>query len=696
MALPGAVDVEEDILDARVCQSDKDDGKSHKAGRALAGLQEYGHDAMFTSEVSVEVVGGHGRRRNRKPSVGNKELALHSLGGASKRTSSKEVIARTNTRADILIKTGCVDSDSEGDHSPTSQPQQPSQCRVKVDFVVGLLQKYSLPLVSGVLLALIWSNVDETSYRELIHWMPVPGFALGGHNIDLHFVVNDIFMCFFFGLAIKEVTEALLPGGSLSPISRAFNPLLATFGGVVGPAVFYLLFAAVFHATGALDQPMCLPDDYESHAPENGHRRLAGGGSAIPATAYDAKCSLTAVFKGWGIPTATDISLAWMFALLIFGPGHAAINFLLLLAILDDALGMIIIAAFYPDPDAPVEPIWLLLVLGAMLVAFVLRKAMVSRWQFYILLAAPVSWIGLFKAHVHPALSLVFVVPFMPATHAIEATGPHDLGRVSQSITDKGDKDEISRKRSSVSLAVRDAYVVASRSLKNIFGREEMAPLHVFEHTMKVPVDFGMFFFGLANAGVKLGSIGGITGCVGLSLVVGKTVGIAVMSAIGPLIGAPLPKGLGMADLVATAALGGVGLTVALFVANEAFVEPEMQGQAKMGAVLSTGCGALAWLIKTAFGGIPKPAKPEQEEDHKDRSEREEKKMHIHEDEVGIFCKSMEVGKILSDNSQNSNAHGTSFDETDVCLASATSSRSIPDAVDEPPNHEVSGPGFLA
>eukprot|EP00439_Symbiodinium_sp_Y106_P055340 s2525_g7.t1 len=254
---------------------------------------------------------------------------------------------------------------------------------------------------------------------------------------------------------------------------------------------------------------------------------------------------------------------------------------------------------------------------------------------------------------------LVFVVPFMPATHAIEATGPHDLGRVSQSLTDKD--DEIFRKRSSVSLAVRDAYVVASRSLKNIFGREEKAPLHVFEHTMKVPVDFGMFFFGLANAGVKLGSIGGITGCVGLSLVVGKTVGIAAMSAIGPLIGAPLPKGLGMVDLIATAALGGVGLTVALFVANEAFVEPEMRGQAKMGAVLSTGCGALAWLIKMAFGGIPKPAKPEQnEEDLKDRSVLEEEKPQIHEDDVGIFCKGLEVRKILTDNSQNSNAHETS------------------------------------
>ncbi|CAE7268683.1 nhaA [Symbiodinium pilosum] len=291
-----------------------------------------------------------------------------------------------------------------------------------------------------------------------------------------------------------------------------------------------------------------------------------------------------------------------MFALLIFGAGHAAINFLLLLAILDDALGMIIIAAFYPDPDAPVDPIWLLLVLGAMLVTFTLRKAMVSRWQFYILLAAPISWIGLFKAHVHPALSLVFVVPFMPATHAIEASGPHDLGRVSHSPTEK-DNEEIFRKRSSVSLSLHEAYVVASRSLKNIFGKEEHAPLHVFEHTLKVPVDFGMFFFGLANAGVKLGSVGGITACVGLALVVGKTVGIAGMSALGPCIGAPLPKGLGMADLVATAALGGVGLTVALFVANEAFVQPEMRGQAKMGAVLSTGCGLIAWLIKKLFGG---------------------------------------------------------------------------------------------
>mmetsp|Transcript_22271 Transcript_22271/g.51545 ORF Transcript_22271/g.51545 Transcript_22271/m.51545 type:complete len:691 (-) Transcript_22271:260-2332(-) len=687
MALPGSVELE-DVSDER-----DGIGRLRPTTKVQAIAVHKDHDdpeVAFASEASVEVVGASNRRRHRKPSIGNKELALHSLGGASRRTSSKEVIAKTNTRADILIKTGCVDSDSRADASPTSHEPEPfSPCRIKFNYVIGILQKYSVPLVLGVFLALLWSNVDEHSYHEMVHWMPIPGFTLNGHNVDFHFVVNDIFMCFFFGLAIKEVTEALLPGGSLSPISRALNPLLATFGGVAGPAGFYLLFVTIFHATGALDQPMCLPEDYDTSA----HRRLAGAGSEIPASAYTATCSVADIFKGWGIPTATDISLAWMFALLIFGPGHAAINFLLLLAILDDALGMIIIAAFYPDPDAPVEPIWLLLVLAAMVVAFLLRKAMVSRWQFYILLAAPASWIGLFKAHVHPALALVFVVPFMPATHAIESSGMRDLGRVSPPPRDLG--DDLVSKRSSVSLSIREAYIVASKSFKNIFGREEKAPLHVFEHSLKVPVDFGMFFFGLANAGVKLGSIGGVTACVVLALVVGKTVGIAAMGALGPLIGAPLPDGLGLGDLVATAALGGVGLTVALFVANEAFVQPEMLGQAKMGAVLSVGCGLLAWIIKQLFGGTPTKKDRQQSGDKEAGSSAATETPRavdvLEDEEDGIFCKSIEVRHIITDQSKASLAQETRANDTDdTCLASATSSGSLPGVIhDAPPRGDI-------
>lgn len=119
--------------------------------------------------------------------------------------------------------------------------------------------------------------------------------------------------------------------------------------------------------------------------------------------------------------TATDIVLAWLVGRVVFGNGHPAIDYLLLLAVADDALGMIIIAVFYPDPYEPVEPVWLLLVGLGMLVAFTLRKwhfrkerASHQDWQPYVWIAGLICWIGLLKAHLNPALALVPIVPFMP------------------------------------------------------------------------------------------------------------------------------------------------------------------------------------------------------------------------------------------------------------------------------------------
>merc|ERR1719265_1867501 len=57
-------------------------------------------------------------------------------------------------------------------------------------------------------------------------------------------------------------------------------------------------------------------------------------------------------------------------------------------------------------------------------------------------------------------------------------------------------------------------------------------PLHQFEHTMKFPVDLGMFFFGVANAGVEMKGVGGITVSVVVALVIGKILGIFLMGLI--------------------------------------------------------------------------------------------------------------------------------------------------------------------
>jgi len=481
-------------------------------------------------------------------------------------------------------------------------------------WTIAKLQKYSVPLVVGVTAAMVWSNIDKESYEKWTHGQ-ISDWELVGHEVSLHFFVNDIFMCFFFGLAIKEVTEAVLPGGSLSPIRRAANPLMATLGGVVGPVVVYYLMVAIMEKAGSFEGTLCVT------VSSNGddHRRLGGGGAAAP-TGPKEQCSLSMLLKGWGVPTATDISLAWMFALLIFGAGHPAINVLLLLAIVDDALGMVIIAVFYPNPEKPVEPIWLLLVLLAMVLSVILRKLHISYWQVFVLIPGPVSWLGLIKAHVHPALALVFVVPFMPAHRPKVRKGAKNdsymarLGTISKAISKVADMlpDTSAKKGHEGEGEELDERSAAVKKAAEQLMLHAHAPLHAFEHALKLPVDLGMFFFGLANAGVQLGAFGGITVSVITALLVGKTLGIAGFGMLAMSMGFALPTGVTMVDLVSMSALGGVGLTVALFVANQAFVDPDLQGQAKMGAVLSVGCAFFAWAFRViGYKICPRPVDDE-------------------------------------------------------------------------------------
>ncbi len=107
-------------------------------------------------------------------------------------------------------------------------------------YVFELLLEFSIPLLFGVVVAMLAANLAPDLYRHALHWKPFGDVAFLGHEIDFHFLVNEIFMVFFFAIAAKEITEACLPGGSLNPLRKAVNPLLATLGGVIGPVgVFF-------------------------------------------------------------------------------------------------------------------------------------------------------------------------------------------------------------------------------------------------------------------------------------------------------------------------------------------------------------------------------------------------------------------------------------------------------------------------
>lgn len=419
--------------------------------------------------------------------------------------------------------------------------------------LVPLLQEFSIPLLAGVACALVAANIDPEWYH---HWFGKAhaepgeephvwtlGFQMFGHWVGLHFLINDIFMVFFFGIAAKEITESCLPGGSLNPPRKAVNPLIATIGGVVGPVAAFFGFMFLARAMGLSGYDQLSADEWSGH------------------------------LRGWGIPTATDIALAWLVARRVFGKGHPAVNFLLLLAVADDAIGLGIIAIFYGDPAHPARPEYLGLVAAGMAVAYVLRRRGVQAWWPYIFVAGPLSWCGLVMAHLHPALALVPIVPFLP--------GPRrDTGLFTE-------QDEID--------------VMGEETAQDL-GMQH-SPLHLYEHQTKAFVDFGLFFFALGNAGVELKGIGLMTWVVLGSLVVGKTVGIAGFGLVGKAIGFNLPTGMKVRDLFMAGYVAALGLTVALFVAGAAFeTDRVLEGQAKMGALLSGLVGITAVVLGKALG----------------------------------------------------------------------------------------------
>jgi NhaA family Na+:H+ antiporter len=286
---------------------------------------------------------------------------------------------------------------------------------------------------------------------------------------------------------------------------------------------------------------------------------------------------------------------------------------------------MVIIAIFYSDPDHPVQPEYLGLVLVAILVALAMRKLNCRMWAAYIAVSGPISWLGLIKAHVHPALALAFVVPLMPASHALAAgdgmsanlgacdLGPREAADANPNVERRPSTSSGASLDSSVSTTV---FQTLRRGMSTMIwgSNDEDAPLHQFEAMCKKPVDFGMFFFGLANAGVSFKSVGHVTGAIVVSLCAGKILGIFLFSLLATKLGYGLPNGLTFGDLVAMSALAGIGLTVALFLASEAFVQPELQAQAKMGAVFSVSNVVIAWVIKLLIGSRAAPEEEEQDD----------------------------------------------------------------------------------
>jgi NhaA family Na+:H+ antiporter len=350
----------------------------------------------------------------------------------------------------------------------------------------------SLLLLAGAAAALVWANVAPESYAR----------AAG----LLRFAVNDVAMVFFFALAAKEIVEATRPGGALASRREAAVPLLAAAAGMIVPAVLYT------------------------------------GGALLLGTPE--------LLRGWAIPCATDIAFSYLVARLIFPRHHPAIPFLLLLAVADDAFGLMILAIFYPSHAVSVAALVALLTPALALAWWLRRRKTASYWP-YLLGPGGLSWAALYFGGMHPALALVPIVPFMPIEERY-----HDLY-------------EDARPRSA-------------------------ATLNRFAADWHVPVQIVLLFFGLTNAGVPLASLGVPTWLVLGALTFGKPLGILLMTAGAVAAGLERPAGMTYGDVALVGVAAGIGFTVSLFFATAAFPPGPALDQAKMGALLSFLAGPLA------------------------------------------------------------------------------------------------------
>ena len=210
-------------------------------------------------------------------------------------------------------------------------------------------------LVFATAVALVWANSSASDRYDLLWQTPLPAW-LG--TSSPRFWINDGLMTLFFLLVGLEIRSEL-HDGVLSQPRMAALPAVAALGGIVVPALVYLVL--------------------------NSNSTLR---------------------RGWAIPTATDIAFAVGVLTLLGRRVPRTLRVLLLtLAIVDDIGAIVIIALYYSNGLAFAG---LLISLCGIAMVLGLRRAGFQRIAWY-LLPGLLLWYGLGRAGIHPTLAGVIL-----------------------------------------------------------------------------------------------------------------------------------------------------------------------------------------------------------------------------------------------------------------------------------------------
>ncbi len=406
-----------------------------------------------------------------------------------------------------------------------------------------------ITILAFTAIAMIWVNSPLGDvYHEFLHQHINVTLATLELKFTFEHFVNDGLMVVFFLVVGLEIKREILVGELSSP-RKAALPMIAAIAGMIGPAAIYLMFNAGTDAA-----------------------------------------------RGWGVPVATDIAFALGILALLGDRVPLGLKvFLAALAIVDDLLAVLVIAIFYTSTlNLPM--------LGAaaalLVVLFAGNRLGIQSIRFYGIVGF-FLWVSVLFSGVHATIAGVLLALTIPSRSRIDVAGfTKRIDRLQTKLA-QADRPEVAEAdRLDVVHAIEDAC------------EKVQSPLHRIEHGLQPWVSFMIMpIFALVNAGIPLNMemVSHLTSPialgVALGLFFGKQFGVfaAVWASVKFKI-AELPENVSFKQIYGVAILCGIGFTMALFVANLAFLTPEQLDMSKLsiiiGSTISAVFGSL-WLRST-------------------------------------------------------------------------------------------------
>ncbi|HJX49436.1 MAG TPA: Na+/H+ antiporter NhaA [Gaiellaceae bacterium] len=397
-------------------------------------------------------------------------------------------------------------------------------------------------LLAATIAALLWVNVDASSYGDV--WSTELSIRIGGAGLsqDVQHWVNDGLMTFFFFVVGLEARREF-DMGELRERRRFALPLLAGLGGMAVPIGIYLAINA-------------------------GH-----------ASAH-----------GWGTAMSTDTAFA-LGVLILVGPQLSGRlrAFMLTVVVVDDIVALLVIATVY---TTSLNAVPLAAAAGFLVVVLVLRYLGVRQGLVYAVLGAAM-WVAVFKSGVDPVIvGLVMgLLTYAYPAARVDLERATDLFRLFR----EQPTPELAR-----SAQVGLEYAISpNERLQHLYhpwSSYVIVPLFALGNA-GIPID-GAFLSRAFSSPITLGIL--------VAYVAGKPVGIVGASWLATRLSrGRLRLPVGWAALAGGGAIAGIGFTVSILIASLAFHGAQLQ-EAKLGVLSAAVCAALlSWLVFRATALLP-------------------------------------------------------------------------------------------